>query len=283
MILATHGVVGSSIGQKPIVSDSDAQAFIDRVYTAGGNLSITEANAVNDLVIDMKADGIWTKMKAIYPLVGGGTGSTAARQAACAQNLKSSNFTGTFSAGWTFASTGAKPNGTSAYMDTGFIPNTSLSLNNTHIAHYSRTQRLVSSVDIGAFNEGQNRELAMFRAHLSVENMVIQYAFPNNANRYNTTNTTGLLIGSRTASNYATLFDRGNKQSTITLSSTGLLPTISLYIGNRNPPYFASPLNQSASANECAFASIGDGLTDTEASNFYTAVQAFQTTLSRNV
>jgi hypothetical protein len=34
---------------------------------------------------------------------------------------------------------------------------------------------------------------------------------------------------------------------------------------------------------ECAFASIGDGLTDTEAANFYTAVQAYQTTLSRQV
>jgi hypothetical protein len=31
------------------------------------------------------------------------------------------------------------------------------------------------------------------------------------------------------------------------------------------------------------FAFMGDGLTDTQASNFYTAVQAFQTTLSRNV
>ena len=34
---------------------------------------------------------------------------------------------------------------------------------------------------------------------------------------------------------------------------------------------------------QCAFASIGSGLTDTEAANFYTAVQAFQTTLGRNV
>jgi hypothetical protein len=34
---------------------------------------------------------------------------------------------------------------------------------------------------------------------------------------------------------------------------------------------------------QIAFASIGDGLTDTEAANFYTAVQAFQTALSRNV
>ena len=37
------------------------------------------------------------------------------------------------------------------------------------------------------------------------------------------------------------------------------------------------------SKRDFRFASIGDGLTDTEASDFYTAVQAFQTTLSRNV
>ena len=37
------------------------------------------------------------------------------------------------------------------------------------------------------------------------------------------------------------------------------------------------------SDRQCAFASIGDGLTDTDASTLYTAVQAFQTTLGRNV
>jgi hypothetical protein len=46
--------------------------------------------------------------------------------------------------------------------------------------------------------------------------------------------------------------------------------------------------NQNTSAveftqNQYAFMSIGDGLTDTQASNFYTAVQAFQTTLGRQV
>ena len=34
---------------------------------------------------------------------------------------------------------------------------------------------------------------------------------------------------------------------------------------------------------EAAFASIGDGLTDAEASAFYSAVQAFQTALGRQV
>jgi hypothetical protein len=69
--------------------DSDAQAFFDRVTTAGGSLSTTEQDAVNTLVVQMKADGIWTKMKAVYPMVG-------ASAAACAQNLKSSSFTGSF-------------------------------------------------------------------------------------------------------------------------------------------------------------------------------------------
>jgi FMN-dependent NADH-azoreductase len=69
--------------------DADAQAFFDRVTTAGGTLSTTEKNATNQLVLDMKSAGIWSSMKAIYPMVG-------ASAAACAQNLKSSSFTGTF-------------------------------------------------------------------------------------------------------------------------------------------------------------------------------------------
>ncbi len=48
--------------------DTDAQAFFDRVTTAGGSLSNTEKTAVNQLVLDMKSYSIWSKMKAIYPL-----------------------------------------------------------------------------------------------------------------------------------------------------------------------------------------------------------------------
>ena len=111
MILASHGLIASQIAS----FDADAVAFFGRVTTAGGSLSATEKAAVNTLVVQMKADGTWTPMKAIYPMVG-------ASAAACAQNLKSASFTGTFSSGWTFASTGVTGNGTSAYMDTLLIP-----------------------------------------------------------------------------------------------------------------------------------------------------------------
>ena len=57
-------------------------------------------------------------------------------------------------------------------------------------------------------------------------------------------------------------------------------------LNNRAVYIGAGNINGSASnfsSRECAFASIGEGLTDIEASDFYDAVQAFQTTLSRNV
>jgi hypothetical protein len=41
--------------------------------------------------------------------------------------------------------------------------------------------------------------------------------------------------------------------------------------------------NSGGATREQAFASLGTGLTDAEVSAFYTAVQAFQTTLGRQV
>ena len=53
------------------------------------------------------------------------------------------------------------------------------------------------------------------------------------------------------------------------------------------PPTFKglnnSGLSTDYGSNQLRFSYLSDGLTDTEAANFYTAVQAFQTTLGRNV
>ena len=98
----------------------------------------------------MKSAGIWTPMKAIYPMVG-------ASAAACAQNLKSSSFTGTFTSGWTFASTGVTPNGTSAYFNTGFNPNAQLTFTNAHMSVY-KNLGTISAVDKanGVYDIGAN-------------------------------------------------------------------------------------------------------------------------------
>jgi hypothetical protein len=116
------------------------------VTAAGGTLSTTEKTATNQLVLDMKTAGIWASMKAIYPMVG-------ASAAACAQNLKSSSFTGTFTSGWTFASTGVTPNGTSAYCDTN-LPNNTMSQNSMTMCTYLRTDNTITTGDLGVWNGG---------------------------------------------------------------------------------------------------------------------------------
>jgi hypothetical protein len=271
MIIATHGIIASQLAG----FDADAQAFFDRVTTAGGSLSATEKTAVNTLVLDLKGYSIWTKMKAIYPMVG-------ASAAACAQNLKSSSFTGTFNGGITYASTGITPNGTSAYMDTNLNPSVSLSsINNAHLSMYSRTQNSsVSGHNMGVDNSTNSLNLAQYFSAVSVK-LFMNGAYPNNSAEFNETNTKGLAIGIATSTTSRKLYFNGTLLNTDTNSQTTILPNNTLLIGCGRSG--STGLPSLYTPHENSFSSIGDGLTDTEASNFYTAVQAFQTTLSRNV
>jgi len=260
MILASHGLIASSISGV----DADWLAYYNRVIAAGGSLTTTEQNATKTLVADLKSAGIWSGMKAIYPMVG-------ASAAACAQNLKSSSFTGTFTSGWTFASTGVTPNGTSAYMDTTFNPNTSISdINSAHLSIYSRTTTGVNGVDIGASPSAWDIEI-IYTAF---------YAGMMNSSYLNTANSDakGLWTNSRISSSNIVAYRNG---STFVSGSSAptIKPNCNVYIGARSdasiPLYFTN--------RQYAFASIGDGLTSGNVSNLYTAVQTFNTTLARQV
>ena len=266
MILASHGIVASQIAS----FDADAVAFFNRVTTAGGSLSNTEKTAVNQLVLDLKANSLWTPMKAIYPMVG-------ASAAACAQNLKSSSFTGTFTAtGWTFASTGATPNGTSAYMDTNFIPSSHLGDDSTHGSLYLNTNDAPISgdpVDFGSFNGGA-QAFTLVQSSTSGTTLGSR----NLGTNITTTQSTraGFVITSKTSATVTTIYKNGVNLTSG--NSGGTLPTISSYLGGLNLGSLYGPTN-----NRIAFHSLGDSLTSTQASNFYTAVQLFQTTISRQV
>lgn len=262
MILSTHGIVGSQIVQ---AFDVDAQAFFDRVTTAGGTLSSSEKNAVNTLVIKMKNDGIWTKMKAIYPMVG-------ASAEACKQNLKSSSFTGSFSSGWTFSSNGVTGNGTGAYMDTGLNANTSLNINSAHISYYRNT--INSAIGLGVLM-GIN-DLSLF-LQPTASNFYGSLATTNINDFSGSFNTTGFFIVNRPSSTTQKTIRNTTIVQTKTVTGSSYASSQNVFLSNYNT---ASTF---ATNSRCAFSSIGDGLTDTEASNFYTSVQAFQTTLSRQV
>jgi hypothetical protein len=250
--------------------DIDAQAFFDRVDAATGvlnSLSGTEKAAVNQLVLDLKANSLWTPMKAIYPMVG-------ASAAACAQNLKSSSFTGTFSSGWTFASTGVTGNATSTFMNTGFIPSANLTNTSGHYSIYSRTDINQSSIDLGVLSATGSVHQIIIR--LSGD-QYYSYVNSNTGAATSNANSLGHYILNRNSSSNTQGFKNGSE--VVNAAQSAGLPTEAVYIGGRNQ----SGASIIPSSRQYAFASIGDGLTNTQASNLYTAVQAFQTTLSRNV
>ena len=207
-------------------------------------------------MIALKTHGIWTKMKAIYPMVG----SSAA---ACKQNLKSSSFTGTFSSGWTFANTGVTPNGTSAYMDSNLNTNNFTSL---HYSYYSRTTN-TSGRDMGSESP------AAYDLILSLGGTLYQ-RFDTSSIVVANTDSKGFYVGTQDATNLHRCFKNGTQIGT-TEPDDQSYNNANVYIGAVNSAYYGS--------RQCAFASIGDGLTDTEVSNLYSAVQSFQTTLNRNV
>jgi hypothetical protein len=273
MILSTHGIIGSSIVQ----IDADWLAYYNRVIAAGGSLTTTEQNATKQLVADLKANSLWTKMKAIYPMVG-------ASAAACAQNLKSSSFTGTFTAGWTFASTGVTPNGTSAYMDTGFLPSASFTNNNTHISVYSRTDATSQACLIGAAKNASAIPLiTIYGRNLTNAYNFDSYDYSDNRIAVNESiSSSAFFLNTRTSSTSFKAFRNGSQfGSTNTVANTDDITTCDkeIYLGALNLNGSAAQFNN----YQNAFASIGEGLTDTEASDFYDAVQAMQVTLSRNV
>lgn len=258
-----------------VAGDADANAFI----TAAGITDSTQKSAIQTLVTDLKGYGIWTKMKALYPFVGG-TSTTHKYNLKDPQDTDGA-FRLVFSGGGTHSSTGWLPNGTNGFADTKLVPNASLTFNNTHLSLYSRT-----NVVTNAWNGASNSYLPIFAMMLRSSdnpNLVYFDGYDYSAHRIYATNTDsrGLFIANITSSTSQKIIKNGSVLVTNTTAQTqSALPSYSMYLGNRND---AGVITGTYDNKELAFASIGDGLNDTEASNFYTAVQAFQTTLGRNV
>lgn len=253
--------------------DADANLFLEAALITDATIS----TAIQQLVIDLKGYGIWSKMKAIYPFVGG-TAATHRWNLRDARSVDAAFYLDFFG-GITHSSNGVLFNGSTGYANTKLVPSTALTLNSTHISFYSRTTNIKNGArDFAVYENGDNPTMA-----LGTNTGVYLSDHYNYNNRItgSIANAQGLFLGTRTSSTVHKLFRNGSQLgSTATTANTNNLPAQALYIGVENG---GSVPSGGWSDKQCAFASIGDGLTDQEVSDLYTAVNTFQTTLSRNV
>ena len=256
--------------------DPDAQAFI----TAATITDTTQKAAIDKLVVDLKGYGIWSKMNAIYPFVGG----TASQHKFNLKNPLDTDaaFRLVFNGGWTHSSTGALPNGTNAFADTKLSTLTnSLTTANTHMSYYARTISTASDgAEMGNYNAvGGIPGGLVIQGKSGSGNNRYFYTVSSAASRSVAASPTGFICGSSVSASRRDLFLNGTNVANNTTLDNWIPLSESIYIAAANSGN--TPISY---ANvQFAFSSIGNGLTNTEAANYYTAVQAFQTTLSRNV
>jgi hypothetical protein len=252
--------------------DADAQLFFNAESAAGVTLTTTQMDAVNQWVVDAKAAGIWTKFKAIYPFVGG----TATAHKFNLKNPLDTDaaFRLTFTGGWTHSSTGMLPNGTNAYANTFLNTSTQLTATSTHLSYYSRTATPVgSTIEIGVNNGGASYLHLRSAANFIAGSTTVIVPFTT------TLNSQGFWVGSKRSNTDRETYLNGTTQSTVATSDTAAYVNANMYLGAGN----ALGTTANYSNKECAFASIGDGLTDLESQLFYQITEKYQVALSRNI
>jgi hypothetical protein len=188
-----------------------------------------------------------------------------------------------FIGGGTHSTNGYQPNGTTAYADTklkpfGIFNNTTYA----HMSYYSRSSAGNQSFEYGmGANDGVNNLSFVLRRANNTQAFFADFSNASYRLALNSTSTngSGLFVGTQQGANIK-LF----KQNVLQVSNTGagtggVPPNYNIYIGAQN----SLNVGDGYTDKESAFASIGDSLTDGEASLFYTAVQTYQTTLSRQI
>jgi hypothetical protein len=252
--------------------DPDATAFI----LAANITDVTQSLALNTLVFDLKAYGVWDKMKAIYPFVGGTSGSHKL-------NLKDPRdldaaFRLDFSGSWTHTTTGVSRTG-DAIANTFLNNATHLSLNEGSFGVYLNSyvnERIPVLIQSGSDYIGTYFLLRWDGVSDGGASAVAWNGDINGSGASPSTQlyeTKGFYQLYRNNSTIVNL--RTNiKLTTYTQNSRTLI--------NTEFKFGTSPFGYGM-VNEARFFYIGGGITNQDSANIYTAVQKFQTTLGRQV
>lgn len=258
--------------------DVDAQAFFTALEADAAPVTLSSAQKgyVNTLVLAIKSASLWTNMKAAYPMIGG----TAASHK---YNLKDPRdldaaFRLVFAASPTHSSNGVDWNGTTQYADTKLIPNTHFTNTNATIGYYSRENVSESTIDMGVYDGTHATRIISLYASNSTTYGEINTQGIGTASVV--TDTRGLFTATRTSASVNPVYRNATQVSSPSILTGAKVVTYSIYIGAAN----YSGTTTLPSTKQCAFAFIYDGgLNSTQVTNLYNAIQAFQTSLGRQV
>jgi hypothetical protein len=263
--------------------DPDAEAYFARVAAEGSDLSDPTKEAVNNFVVAAKVGEYWDKLKRVNLFCGADliAALVPLKVETGGQNTDTAvNFVG----GDYSEETGLTGDGSTKYLNTGFLP-TSLTTNNTHFGVYNRSSVGYAGGD-GCSNEGGR--FMHYPPYSDGHYYADQYGpTPGNGERVSAEISApyGFLMASRVAANDFAIYQNGVLLARNTNTNASVPTAMETYLFARHAS-FGSGLTgvpvEYHNYNYGAY-SIGDGLTSSEIASYAAEMEAFQIALGRGV
>jgi hypothetical protein len=266
------GGSGIVVLRYPFVSiDTDAGAFLNVTNITDTTISL----AINQLVVDLKNAGLWTKMKAIYPFVGG-TADTHKWNLKNPQNTDTA-FRLTYSGTITHNSNGVQGNGSNGFFNTYFNPSTELGLDDAAAFMYIRNNVQAGVLDFGSIQTISSVEYGFHFNARNASNLLTSRLNSIDPTHPSNSNSIGLIGISRTSS--ASYIASVNKTKNTLTRTSSISPNFNMYgcAVNRN-----NTAGNFTTRNYALF-TLGNGLTSAEIDALVDINQKYQTTLGRFV
>lgn len=258
--------------------DPDVVAFLDATGITDAVIEV----AIDHLVRGLKSADLWTKVRALYPMVGG-TSNT------CKYNLKDPRdldaaYRLTFVNAPTIDGDGVAWNGTNQYANTHFIPSTS-GLTDMHIGYYSLTNTLTQNrVEIGGRTASNPYVWLSVNAgsagFLSFVNIIGSTGADALTASKIVENSTGMYVGSRESGDFR--LHRNGTQIGSKTPSLAALSTITTPMALGVALTNNVPTAGTYSVMKCGLAAIGEGLTAAEAVTYSGILNHFCEHMGRN-
>ncbi|MCP4984839.1 MAG: hypothetical protein GY928_01880 [Colwellia sp.] len=255
--------------------DADAQAFIDAV----GTLTAPQQTSINNLVVGLKANGTWSKYHAIYPFIGG---TAAAHKWNLVNPLDTDGaFRITFNGTWTHNSDGITGDGSTTYANTHLDPTLTVAAADMSFGLYNKSDTQENGCDMGIYvNAATDKYFSSFTDWGDGNFYSWHYTSSGSVSLTSGDSRAYYQVIQSNATTHKVFKDGVQFGSTDTTDTTSEFSSLAF-------PFFIGAQNSSGSdidhaSKNYAFAYVSDALTDTEAADDYTTVEAFQTENSRN-
>jgi hypothetical protein len=253
--------------------DADAALYFAAVVTAGGTVSDARKRLLNTLIVQEKSAGTWALTDDYWMLAAESAtqGLVSLKQRRTATVVSAPSFV---------ADRGYTTNGTSSYVNTGFVPNTNkvaMSTTSMRVAVYQRTN--VSSAGVAVGSNDATTTNALWIIPRNTSDQMSGRCMSATATFAGIIDSRGFSAISTPNGTTISSYKNGAFVSNSSVSGGAALPSVAAFIGARNNNGSAT----SFLAAEFAFACEGAQLTAAQELAQYTNVQAHMTAIGANV